>query len=105
MNINRRDFVKGCAAVCVVSLPGIALAAKGASMAQASGAEIDLEKSIKASFGGGFSLRSHSQVNGLTYAHIEHRGNQYAVASANSFDWQIMQTSLGTPDFAFPSIG
>lgn len=107
MNINRRDFVKGCAAVYVLSLPVVAGAAKAASASNALASSMgpDLEKSIKAGFGGGFSLRAHKQVNGLTYAHIEHAGNQYAVASANSLDWQIVETSLGKPSFAFSSVG
>src|SRR5690606_28804097 len=58
MNTNRRDFVKGCtaASACALVLPGIAVAAPGpqANHAAASGATI--EKSIKAGFGGGFSL-------------------------------------------------
>lgn len=62
MSISRRDFVKGCAAVCVLSVPGIAIAAKSASQAVASGSALNIEKSIKASFGGGFSLRAHSQA-------------------------------------------
>jgi hypothetical protein len=92
MNIKRRDFVKGCAAACVLLLPGIASAAKGgnANNALASAADSRIEKSIKASFGGGFSVRTHTQSGGLTHAEIEHFGNRYAVASADLLDWKIV---------------
>ncbi len=92
MNIKRRDFVKGCAAASVLLLPGIASAAKSQSTnkAQASGAESQIEKSIKAGFGGGFSVRAHTQSGGLTYAEIEHFGTRYEVASANLLDWKIV---------------
>lgn len=92
MNIKRRDFVKGCAAACVLLLPGMASAAKGrnATNMPISEADPDIEKSIKASFGGGFSLLTHTQSNGLTYADIEHLGNRYRVASANLLDWKIV---------------
>lgn len=92
MNIKRRDFVKGCAAASVLLLPGIAIAMKGASSINtpAQGADPHIEKSIKASFGGGFSVRTHTQSNGLTYADIEHFGNRYAVASADLLDWKMV---------------
>ncbi len=93
MNIKRRHFVKGCAAACVLLAPGIASAMKGenANNAAASVADSHIEKSIKASFGGGFSVRAHSQSNGLTHAEIEHFGNRYAVASADLLDWTIVR--------------
>ena len=72
MDIKRRDFVKGCATVSVLLLPGIASAASG----------------------GGFSVRDYSQSNGRTYANIEHFGNRYAVASADLLDWKIVKASL-----------
>lgn len=93
MNIKRRDFVKGCAAACVLLLPGIASAAtdKNVINAPASGVDSRIEKSIKASFGGGFSVRTHTQSNGLTHADIEHFGNGYAVTSADLLDWKIVR--------------
>lgn len=96
MDIKRRDFVNGCAAVCVLSLPGIASAEKGenAKKAPASAADLRIEKSIKASFGGGFSVLTHTQSGGLTRANIEHAGNRYAVTSANQLDWKIVRSSL-----------
>ena len=94
MKIKRRDFIKGCAAACVLSVPGIALATQGANAnannAAASAADTQIQKSIKASFGGGFSVRAHSQTDGLTYADIEHFGTRYSVASADLLDWKIM---------------
>lgn len=89
MDIKRRDFVKGCAAACALSLPVFASVAKSenTNTTPDTGA---VEKSIKASFGGGFSLQTHTQSNGLTHAHIEHFGNRYAVASADLLDWKIV---------------
>lgn len=97
MDIERRDFVKGCAAVSsVLLLVGIDSAAKGKTTysAPVSGTDSHIEKSIKASFGGGFLVRAHAQSDGLTYADIEHCGNQYAVASADLLDWRIVRSSL-----------
>ena len=93
MNIKRRDFVKGCAAAAgVLLLPGMAHALKGenAHGAAAAGADSRIEKSIKAGFGGGFSVRSHTQSNGLTYANIEHFNTRYVVSSTNLLDWKIV---------------
>ncbi|SEF12510.1 hypothetical protein SAMN02787142_7842 [Burkholderia sp. WP9] len=106
MDVKRRDFVKWCAAASVLLLPGIASAAKGenANNAPVSGADSQTEKSIKASFGGGFSVRAQTQSGGLTYADIEHFGNRYAVASADLLDWKIVGSSLSNPGFASPSV-
>lgn len=95
MQIKRREFVKGCAAASVLLLPGFAYAAKsqGTNNAAASGAGLHIEKSIKASFGGGFSVKTYNQSNGLTHANIEHFGNRYAVTSADLLDWKIVSTN------------
>ncbi len=92
MNIQRRDFIKGCATASVLMVPGIASAATRLNYNKASGqgADLRIQKSIKAGFGGGFSVLAHSQSNGLTYAEIEHVGNRYLVVSANLVDWTIM---------------
>lgn len=92
MNIKRRDFVKVSAAACVLLLPGIASAAKitNAANAPAPDTNAHIQKSIKASFGGGFSVQSHTQSNGLTHANIEHFGTRYAVTSADLLDWKIV---------------
>jgi hypothetical protein len=91
MNIQRRDFIKGCATACVLMVPGMASAATSLHNNQGAvqGADLRIEKSIKAGFGGGFSVRAHSQSNGLTYAEIEHLGNRYSVVSADLVDWKI----------------
>jgi anaerobic selenocysteine-containing dehydrogenase len=98
MDIKRRDFVKGCAAssVLLLALVSVDSAAKGekAHNAPASGTHADIEKSIKASFGDGFSVRAHAQSDGLTYADIEHLGNRHAVASADLLDWKIVRSFL-----------
>lgn len=92
MNIKRRSFIKGGTAACVLLLPGIASAAsyQSAQHTLTSAADLHIEKSIKAGFGGGFSVQNHTQSNGLTYANIEHSGNRYTVASADLLDWQIV---------------
>jgi hypothetical protein len=107
MDLKRRDFVKGCAAASVLLVPGTASAAKGmnGNKAPISGADLHVEKSIKASFGGGFSVRAYTQSNGLTYVDIEHFGNRYAVASADLLDWKIVGSSLGNRGRASPSVG
>ena len=106
MEIKRRDFVNGCAAASALLLTGIGSAAKGenASNAPASGADSYIKKSIRASFGGGFSVRAYTQSDGLTYADIEHFGNQYTVASADLLDWKIVRSALSNPGFAFSSV-
>ena len=107
MDIKRRDFVKGCAAASALLLAGIDSASIGenANDAPASGTDPHIEKSIKASFGGGFSVRAHTQSDGLTYADIEHFGNRYAVASADLLDWKIVRSSLSERGFASSSVG
>lgn len=94
MNIKRRDFIKASTAASVLLLPGIAIAMKGTNAINmpALAADSQIQKSIKASFGGGFSVRTHSQSNGLTYADIEHFGTRYAVTSADLLDWKIVSS-------------
>ena len=106
MDIKRRDFVKGCTAASVLWLVGIDSAAKdeNADSTTASSANSQVEKSIKASFGSGFSVLAHTQSNGLTYADIEHAGNRYAVASVDLLDWKIVRSSLSNPGFVSSSI-
>ena len=92
MGIKRRDFIKGCTAAGAFMLPGMTMAAQvaNANNAQSAAMNSRIEKSIKASFGGGFSVQTHTQSAGLTYARIEHFGNQYKVASADLVDWKIV---------------
>ncbi|WP_353153638.1 twin-arginine translocation signal domain-containing protein [Pollutimonas bauzanensis] len=92
MNIKRRDFIKASTAASVLLLPGIAIAMKGTNAINmpALAADSQIQKSIKASFGGGFSVRTHRQSNGLTHADIEHFGTRYAVTSADLLDWKIV---------------
>jgi hypothetical protein len=105
--MRRRDFVGGCGATSALVLAGVAGRAigKNANDAPASVARSRIEKSIKANFGGGFSVRGYAQSDGLTYADIEHSGNQYAVASADLLDWKIVRTSLRKPGIACSSVG
>ncbi|NYT84300.1 twin-arginine translocation signal domain-containing protein [Pollutimonas harenae] len=94
MNIKRRNFFKGCAAAsaCALLPAGIASAAAGTHTNNAPVTRTNIEKSIKAGFGGGFSLQGHSQANGYIYANIEHLGTRYAVASADLLDWKIVDS-------------
>lgn len=96
MDIERRDFVKGCATFSVLLMPGIASAASGESIKPASApvSRSQVEKSIKASFGGGFSVQDYIESNGRACASIEHLGNRYAVVSADLLDWSIVEASL-----------
>lgn len=94
MSITRRDFVKGYVAACTLLLPGAALATKYVSGNTTLNTEVDsrVRKSIKACFGGGFKVQSHSQSAGLAYANIEHLGNRYTVTSSNLLDWKIVSS-------------
>jgi len=76
-------------------VPGMASAVTSLNNNEASvqGADLRIEKSIKAGFGGGFSVRTHRQAKGLTYAEIEHVGNRYTVVSADLLDWKIMSSA------------
>ncbi|MDB5616269.1 twin-arginine translocation signal domain-containing protein [Tardiphaga sp.] len=104
MDIKRRDFVKGCAAASVLLLPGIAKG-ENANDVPASDADLHIEKSIKASFGGGFALVANTQSGGLTHADIEHLGNRYAVISADLLDWKIVRSSLNNRSVASTAVG
>ena len=89
MGLTRRQFVKGFAATAAFVGSGFA---KANSYSVASKA--DIEKAIKASFGGGFSLKSYSKSGAVTQAKIENFGNQYTVTSVDLLDWKIIQSSL-----------
>jgi hypothetical protein len=97
MDIERREFVKGLAVASLLLLPGgVACARQETSNGRSSSdGDLRIEKSIKAAFGGGFSVKAHTRSDGLTYADIEHFGNRYAVASADLLDWTIVGSSLG----------
>ncbi|UYO93117.1 twin-arginine translocation signal domain-containing protein [Pollutimonas sp. M17] len=93
MEVTRRNFVKGCAAACVLLLPGVGAATQSSESVLEPAADSRIEKSIKAGFGGGFSVRGHAQTRGMTYADIEHAGNRYSVASADMLDWTIVAST------------
>ncbi|HWL27332.1 MAG TPA: twin-arginine translocation signal domain-containing protein [Burkholderiaceae bacterium] len=94
MDMTRRDFIKAGSAASVLLLPGISAAGnnKGTVGAPMVEADSNIEKSIKASFGGSFTVRAHTQAGGLVYADIEHFGTRYAVASADMFDWTVLRS-------------
>lgn len=104
MDVKRREFLVGCVAASVLGMPSIA-SGENAINAPALDPGLNIEKSIKASFGGGFSVRAHTLSAGRTYADIEHSGNRYVVTSADLLDWKIVASSLGNPSFTSPSIG
>ncbi len=89
MDFTRREFVKGFAAIAALVGSGFSIAN---NLAVAD--KVVIEKAIKASFGGGFSLISYSTSGAVTKAQIENFGNQYTVTSVNLFDWKIIQSSL-----------
>jgi hypothetical protein len=89
MDFTRREFVKGLAATAALMGSGFSMA-NGDTIAS----KAAIEKAIKASFGGGFSLISYSKSGAVTQAKIENFGNQYTVTSVNLFDWKIIQSSL-----------
>lgn len=97
MNSQRRNFMKVCGgAAGVAAVPGLAGASllTGADARSAAAADAaHVEKSIKAGFGGGFSVQSHRAVDGLVYADIRHGGSRYLVTSPDLFDWQVVAAS------------
>ncbi len=93
-NFKRRDLVKLCGAASVAFNVGPAGAVLRERKLSSSIDDLKLEKSIKAGFGGGFSMHSYVQSNGYTYADIGHRGNRYLVASTDLLDWKIMSSSM-----------
>ena len=76
-------------------VPGItcAVTSRNNDKTAVQGADLRVEKSIKAGFGGGFSVRAHGRSHGLTYAEIEHLGNRYTVVSADLIDWKLMHST------------
>ena len=95
MDIQRRDFIKGCVTASVLLLPGIANAVTHKKTNKAAlKSKSRIEKSIKASFGDSFSVRDYTQSNGRTIANIEHSGNRYKVSSTNLLDWKIEEASF-----------
>lgn len=89
MYFTRREFVKSFAVTAALMGSGFTLA-----NSQSLAGKAAIEKAIKASFGGGFSLVSYSQSGAVTQAKIENFGNQYTVTSVNLLDWEIIQSSL-----------
>jgi hypothetical protein len=95
MDIQRRDFIKGCVTASVLLLPGISDAATHKKTHKAGlKSKSRIDKSIKASFGDGFSVRDFMQSKGRTIANIEHAGNRYKVSSTNLLDWKIEKASF-----------
>ena len=94
MNSQRRHFIKTCGAASALLLPGFAGAALLSEPA-ADGATpsfSQIEKSIKAGFGGGFAVHSHHHDGGQVYADIQHAGTRYRVTSSDLYDWQVVST-------------
>lgn len=95
MSITRRDFFKGCATLGVLMVPALAGAAKAQVIKHPvdPNVALSIEKSIKAGFGGGFSLLAYHEESGQTFAQIEHSGNRYRVVSADRMDWVILSVA------------
>ncbi|WP_322997177.1 hypothetical protein [Castellaniella sp.] len=49
-----------------------------------------IEKSIKAGFGGGFVVYRQSRQSGRIQATIGHADSRYVVVSDNLFDWTVV---------------
>jgi hypothetical protein len=96
MDIQRREFIKGCLTASVLLLPGIAYATthKKHKKKSKAGIRSRIETSIKASFGDGFSVRDFTHSKGRTTANIENSGNRYKVSSPNLLDWKIEEASF-----------
>ena len=92
----RRSFIKGCFTTSAIFGTGIdlAFAAENQKNTPHSPSNTEIEKSIKAAFGGGFVLLSHSKSDGLVTSQIESFGNQFTVISQNSYDWKIIKSSI-----------
>lgn len=92
MSVKRRDFMKGCATVSLMLTPALAASAKRltANNVLAGVDDTSIQKSIKAGFGDGFLVRSHTESNGWVLADIEHLGARYKVASVDLLDWQTL---------------
>lgn len=101
MFIKRRDFIKGLMAASIVPYAISAAQADTANSASTATLNPDIIKSIKANFGGNFSVLHHDQSNGLTHATITHLGNHYRVASADLQNWKVLCSSLRTPVLVF----
>jgi|GEM_PF-3733448 len=93
MHATRRSFVKGCTATLVMTVPWAAGACTslGSPDKITQNADSRIKKSIKAGFGGGFSVVSHQQHHHVTHAVIEHASNRYKVVSADLLDWQVVE--------------
>lgn len=90
MNFNRRDFIKHVLTLTAVIGSGVAVAATSDTPK----IDANIQKSIKANFGGGFSVLSTSKSGGVTYAKIENFSNQYTVRSTDLIEWKIIKSSL-----------
>ena len=94
MNSQRRHFIKTCGAASALLLPGFA----GAALLPDPAADVaaptfsQIEKSIKAGFGGGFAVHSHHHDGGRFYADIQHAGTRYRVSSPDLYDWKVVST-------------
>ncbi len=89
MGFTRREFAKSLAATAALIASGFAIATSDSIASR-----VAIEKAIKASFGGGFSLVSYAKSGSEIQAKIENFGNQYTVTSVNLLDWKIIQSSL-----------
>lgn len=91
MVMERRKFIALLGAASMLLLPGIAAAAEGEAP-RANDEARRIEKSIRASFGGGFSVVSHRRSDGQTVADIEHLGNRFVVSSRDLVEWKYVSS-------------
>ncbi|MFT0531244.1 twin-arginine translocation pathway signal protein [Castellaniella hirudinis] len=89
MNIRRRTFMQACGGAAGASLlPGMAVGRTAPALADASPAQV--EKSIKAGFGGGFSVYRQARGQDGIQATIGHGSRRYVVVSNNLLDWAVV---------------
>ncbi|MGB3835940.1 hypothetical protein [Castellaniella sp.] len=95
MNSRRRTFMQVCAGAAGVSLvPGMAAAwPEGRLMPVLANSSPDqVEKSIKAGFGGGFTVYQQARGKGTIQATIGHGSRRYVVVSNNLLDWAVVSS-------------
>lgn len=88
--------MQACAGAAGVSLvPGQAAAWSAGPLASALAASTpdQVEKSIKAGFGGGFTVYQQAQGLDTIQATIGHGSRRYVVASNNLLDWAVVSAN------------
>lgn len=97
MDVKRREFVKlsGTASALLISGSVSAGLLNNKKDSALNPEQLQaLEKTIKANFGDGFSIKASTQENGKTFAKIEHLENYYIVCSNDQLHWKIVSSDI-----------